>query len=80
MWEVDQKYHKLKNTGSSRIIGYCETIVIQLTVVTIKDLEGKYKKLNHCKTITLAVLIGEDSVFLSNQRPDKNNMRHRKLF
>lgn len=52
---------------------HCETILIHLTIVTIKDVEGKYRKLVFKN---LNSFNKEDSAFLSSQRPDKD----RKLF
>ena len=34
---------RVKNNQSGKIIGHCETIVIHLAKVTIKDFKGKYK-------------------------------------
>lgn len=39
----------LKTLGQKRIIGYCETILLHLIMMTFKDFPGKYRKSIGCE-------------------------------
>lgn len=45
-----------------------------------KDFADKYRKLNDHKKEKQLFSYWEDSIFLSNERSDKDNMKHRTLF
>jgi hypothetical protein len=53
--------------------------IIHLTKVT-KGFKCKYRKLHSCENKeTNLPLVTEKTIFLTNQRPDKDNMKHREL-
>lgn len=55
-------------------------LVKHLTIVIIKDIAGKYRKLNRCQK-NFGSFNRENSTFLSNQRPDgKDKIKHKKSF
>ena len=56
-------------------------LVIYLTKVTIKDFKGKYRRSHdYKKNPKLSIFNIKKFVFLSNQKHNKDNTKHRKLF